>query len=103
MKRTIAALAAGVALGGTGTALAVTTGTFKIGHGSAATFTDLPNLFCVNKKISDQIPGMSQAGSVAVICTTSHNSDPDYTAVFEWNRLSVFYPNGHLALRRRLV
>lgn len=100
MKAKLAALLAGIILGGTGTGLAVTSGAIPRGHGTK--FVGLPNVLCVNKQLGWAWPSAPK-GTVAVWCTTASNSDPDYGVTFTWDKLSVYSPSGQLVYRARMV
>ena len=83
MKGKVAALAAGVLLGGAGSGLAVTKWQpAPVPRGHIATFVDLPDLECFNKPLNLAIPPVSPAGSVAVGCSANTNLNPSDVVVF---------------------
>jgi hypothetical protein len=101
MKGKVAMLLAGLVLGSTGTGLAVTmAGRYEVPRGYAASFSGMPRVLCLNKRIGEQL-GRIPAGTVGVVCITSRTVKPDYEVEFAWDSLSVYSPTNRLVYRTR--
>src|SRR5262245_869639 len=107
MKRVIAALLAGVVLGGAGTGLAVTSrGRYEVPRGYAGTFTGLPQLLCVNKRLSESNGKWAPSGTVSGFCPVFPKpgvTTAKFEVFFDWKHVTVIGENGVLILRLRLA
>lgn len=106
MKSKIAALIVGIVLGSAGTGVAVSGGSTPnpVPRGYGVRFVGLPQLLCVNKRLSESAVGL-KSGSLGVFCITNYdvNATDAYYLTLDWSWIKVFTPSGRLAFKAPMV